>query len=252
MTRIDLNADLGEDESPEGIARDLAIMEVITSCNIACGGHAGSAANMKIMINAAAERNVAAGAHPSYPDRANFGRKSMNISINDLKDSIKQQFETIRNIAYENGQSLHHIKPHGALYNDAQDDPVLAKLFVNLALGEELPLVGMTGSFMQNMASQCHLEFISEAFIDRRYNDQGRLVSRSKVGAVLTDDNDRLHQGFALATAENIRTETGNSITITADTLCLHADSEGSLNTARQMRKMLENAGIIVATPESS
>jgi UPF0271 protein len=151
---IDLNADLGEDESPDGIARDIAIMDIVSSCNIACGGHAGSPQTMRIMLAAAKARQIAPGAHPSYPDRSNFGRQSMAIAIEELEACLASQVLEITTIAEEVGVPLTHLKPHGALYNDAQDDPDLASLLVELATRNSLALVGMPGSLIQKMAME--------------------------------------------------------------------------------------------------
>jgi len=241
---IDLNADLGEDESEEAVARDLAMMNIVSSCNIACGGHAGSMVLMKRMLVAAKEKAVAAGAHPSYPDRENFGRLSINISDTDLEKSLKSQLRAIKTAAAETAMQLHHIKPHGALYNDAQDQEHLADILVKLAISEQLPLVGMPQSLLQKKAGSAGALFIAEAFIDRQYTDNSRLVSRTESGAVIEQDAERLKQGVALAMGKPIISNEGNAIHVSAQTLCLHSDSNGALETAKAMRKKLEQAGI--------
>lgn len=243
---IDLNADLGEDESKEAVARDLAMMDIVSSCNIACGGHAGSMALMKKMLVAAKKKGVAAGAHPSYPDRAHFGRLSLNISDTDLKKSLQNQLQTAKTAASESGMQLHHIKPHGALYNDAQDRENLADILVNLAISEQLPLVGMPQSILQEKAKAAGVRFIAEAFIDRQYTDYGRLVSRTESGAVIEQDAERVKQGVALAMSRPVISNKGNAIRISAQTLCLHSDSSGALETAQAMRRKLEQVGIKV------
>ncbi|GAB5488181.1 MAG: 5-oxoprolinase subunit PxpA [Parasphingorhabdus sp.] len=241
---IDLNADLGEDEGEEAIARDLAMMDIVSSCNIACGGHAGSMALMKRMLVAAKEKAVSAGAHPSYPDRENFGRLSVDISDADLEKSLQSQLQAVKTAATESAMQLHHIKPHGALYNDAQDQEHLADILVKLAISERLPLVGMPHSVLQRKAETASVRFIAEAFIDRQYTDNSRLVSRTESGAVIGEDADRLKQGVALAMNEPIISNEGNAIHVSAQTLCLHSDSNGALQTAKAMRKKLERVGI--------
>tara|TARA_R110000824_G_scaffold12043_2_gene52966 strand:+ start:3868 stop:4626 length:759 start_codon:yes stop_codon:yes gene_type:complete len=243
---IDLNADLGEDESPAGIMRDIAIMDVVSSCNIATGGHAGSLKSIRTMLTAAKANAIAPGAHPSYPDRAGFGRTSMDISLADLETSLTEQLRAIAVIAAEVGVSLTHIKPHGALYNDAQDNPKLSSLLVDIATRARLPLVGMAGSLIQRKASEQKIAFIAEAFIDRRYSEKGRLVPRSEAGAVIADEDDRIQQGLCLAKGTALTTQNGTPLTVETQSLCLHSDSNGALETAKKMRMTLEQAGISI------
>lgn len=248
---IDLNADLGEDETPEGIARDIAMMEVVSSCNIACGGHAGSPELATRMLAGAVQHQVAPGAHPSYPDRENFGRTSMEIAPERLTESLHQQVQMLVDAASQTGAEITHIKPHGALYNDAQDNEILSRILVNLAREYRLPLVGMAPSVFQKLADDQNMQFISEAFIDRRYSDNARLVPRNEPDAVIAEPQERLTQGLALAKGRPINTATGQELRIPADTLCLHSDSGGALETARSMRQELERHGIAVAVPQS-
>lgn len=243
---IDLNADLGEDESAAGIARDIEIMDIVSSCNIACGGHAGSPEVMRTILTAAKSRPIASGAHPSYPDRAGFGRKSIDISLMDLEASLTKQLHDITAIAADVGVSLTHIKPHGALYNDAQDHPELSTLLVQMAGRANLTLVGMPGSLIQQKAADEEIPFIAEAFIDRQYSDNGRLVPRSQAGAVIPDEDDRIRQGVSLATGTPFLARNETALTIAAQTLCLHSDSDGALQTATRMRTALEQAGIVI------
>ncbi|WP_321324657.1 5-oxoprolinase subunit PxpA [uncultured Parasphingorhabdus sp.] len=249
--KIDLNADLGEDESPTGIARDIAIMDIVSSCNIATGGHAGSSESMRTMLMAAQTNAIAPGAHPSYPDRAGFGRQSLDIALADLATSLTEQLHAISAIAAEAGVSLTHIKPHGALYNDAQEDPELAGLLVEIAARYRLPLVGMDGSIVQQKAYARKIGFIAEAFIDRRYTDTGRLVPRSDEGAVIAEEEQRIRQGLDLASGKALTTQEGSSLTVHAQSLCLHSDSDGALETAKRMRIALEQAGIVIGPVRS-
>ncbi len=237
---IDLNADLGEDNSPEGTARDIAIMDIVSSCNIACGGHAGSPDSMRTMLTAAKARKLSAGAHPSYPDRVNFGRVSMDMEPAALKADLLRQVTMIQEIATEVGTSITHLKPHGALYNDAQDDELLAEILVEVAQSQHLPLVSMAGSAVHEEAKEAKLAFLSEAFIDRRYTERARLLPRSQEGAVIADDGERIRQALALAKGEPVTTAEGTSNVIQAETLCLHSDSDGALATAKAVRRALE------------
>lgn len=246
---IDLNADLGEDESVGGIARDIAIMDVISSCNIASGGHAGSPETMRAMLVAAKAKGVSAGAHPSYPDRANFGRTSMVMDFGSLKTSIMEQMESIEAIANHTAVQITHMKPHGALYNDAQDDETLAGMLVSIARAKSLALVGMGASIMGRIANESGVRFITEGFIDRQYTELSRLVPRSQKDAVICGDAERIQQGLALAKREAIATAGGQRTVILAETLCLHSDSDGALATAKEIRRALERAGIEIAAP---
>lgn len=247
MTKsIDLNVDLGEDESPTGIARDIAIMDIISSCNVACGGHAGSPATMSTMLRAAHNKDVAVGAHPSYPDRTNFGRQSMDISIEDLANALADQLKTIKAAARETGVIIRHLKPHGALYNDAQDDLPLSQLLVTMAKTEQWTLVGMSNSIMQTKAIEQDVHFLCEGFIDRRYDRFARLVSRTERGAVIDDDEGRVSQALALAQAKPVAANDGKRVLIAAQTLCLHSDSDGALGTAKAVSDILQENGFTI------
>ncbi|MEH6789440.1 5-oxoprolinase subunit PxpA [Parasphingorhabdus sp.] len=243
---IDLNADLGEDESPAGTARDLAIMDIVSRCNIACGGHAGSPSSMRKMLAAAGAKGIAAGAHPSYPDRDGFGRTSMDMSLADLEASLTGQLHDIRMIAEDVDVPLTHLKPHGALYNDAQDDPALAGLLTEVAATANLALVSMPGSLIEQMAAKRKVHFIAEAFIDRQYTSAGRLVPRNEAGAVIASEEDRIDQGLSLAKGTPLTARDGTKLLVKANSLCLHSDSTGAVETARLMRQALERAGITV------
>ena len=248
---IDLNADLGEDETAEGIARDVGMMEIVSSCNIACGGHAGSPELAARMLAAALQHKVAPGAHPSYPDRENFGRVSMAIAPDELAASLHAQVQLMLDAAKQTGAIITHIKPHGALYNDGQDSEILSRILVDLAKTHQLPLVGMAPSALRDHARDQNIRFIAEAFVDRRYDKNVRLVPRSQTDAVIADQQERLAQGLALAEGRPIKIAGGEELQISADTLCLHSDSNGALKTAQLMRLELERHGIAVGVPKS-
>lgn len=170
----------------------------------------------------------------------------MDISLADLEASLTQQLQDITTIAADVGVPLTHIKPHGALYNDAQDDPQLSTLLVDLADRANLALVGMPGSLVQQQAIDKGISFIGEAFIDRQYRSNGRLVPRSETGAVIADEGARIDQGIALATGTPFPAQNQTVLTIEAQTICLHSDSDGALETAKRMRAALEQAGIMI------
>jgi UPF0271 protein len=250
MTRsIDLNADLGEFDNPEALARDRAIMVQISSANIACGGHAGNDRTMIEMLEASAKAGVAAGAHPSYPDRANFGRTSIMISDAALSATLSDQILNLKRHADARGITLTHVKPHGQLYNDAADAPRLAELIAKV-IAQTLPnaaYVGLAGSQMALAAQAAGRTFIGEGFADRRYDSRGRLVSRNEAGAVLEIEAERIEQALDLARGKPIKSNDGKLMILNVDSICLHSDSEGALASARKIRAALDKAGIKVA-----
>lgn len=241
MQSIDLNADLGE-----GGAYDADLMGVVSSCNVACGGHAGEAASMARTVRLAIENGVSVGAHPSYPDREGFGRRSLSIGLDDLYDSLTMQAESLLDIAGELGASVRHLKPHGALYNDAARDAALADIVARTAA--ELPgdvcLVGPPGSELECAAAGNDLVFIAEAFVDRAYRPDGGLVSRDEDGAVHTDVDRMIAQALLLAIHQAVDTAGGRRIHVPARTLCVHGDTPGAAEAARAIRKALEAQGV--------
>ncbi len=241
MTSIDLNVDLGE-----GDAYDLSLLSVVSSCNIACGGHAGDAQSMAETVRAAVTRNVSVGAHPSYPDRDGFGRRSRYAEGSLLLASLSEQIEALRVIAIAEGAVLTHVKPHGALYNDAASDRVLAELVVEaIKQGtDSVSLVGPPASELQQAAGRHDLRFVSEAFVDRVYRSDGTLVPRSEPGAVLDDINTISTQATGLATAARVTAQNGDVISIVADTLCIHGDTENAYQVALAVRDVLKANGV--------
>lgn len=246
---IDLNADLGE--QPEFEARDIALMQHISSCNIACGGHAGDARSMALMLAAARDAGVAAGAHPSYPDRANFGRTSLEIPLPDLIASLIGQVRALEKIAAGQGIRLAHIKPHGALYNDLADRPDMAAA-VARALHEafpELALVGLAHGAFEDAARSAGARFIAEGFVDRGYTPARRLIPRRQPGALIEADDARAAQAVAIATGAPVTTSDGSPITILAQSLCIHSDSAGSEQTALRIANEMASMRVAIRAP---
>lgn len=243
---IDLNADLGEGE-----AGDADLLRIVSSCNIACGGHAGDADSIAATIGAALAIGVAIGAHPSYPDREGFGRRSHYMAGDDLHAALWAQALEFTGIAADLGARARHVKPHGALYNDAAVDARLADVVarVTAELPGRVALVGPGSSELELAARRCGIRFIAEAFADRRYRDDRTLVPRSAPGALITDLAASVAQALALARAEPIETDTGRRITVAAGTLCIHGDTPGATHTAAAIREALERCGIRIAAP---
>lgn len=246
---IDLNADLGEEPAEE--ARDIALMRHISSCNIACGGHAGDEGSMERMLLAARDAGVAAGAHPSYPDRAGFGRVSLDIPLPALIDSLLAQVEALAAIARRLGIALAHIKPHGMLYNDLADRPDMADA-IAAALHRAYPqlaLVGLAHGAFEQAAGAAGARFIAEGFVDRGYTPERRLIPRGQPGALIAGDEARAAQALAIATGQPLTASDGSLIRVGAQSLCIHSDSPGSEQTALRIAGVMASKGIAIKAP---
>ncbi len=249
MDMIDLNADLGEADNTEGLEREARIISYVSSANIACGGHAGDAASMRYMVKAARKHNTVIGAHPAYPDRDNFGRHSLklgsDISAHDLSQSLSEQIVQLCEIAAEENMVVSYVKPHGALYNDAVFDGALSDLIAKTVynIDPELSLMGAPNSEMKRAARELGMRFISEGFIDRRYTDDGHLQSRTIDGAVLKTQDERLAQLNQILSSKSVTSASGKSLSLHVQSLCLHGDSDGAMETARQVRQAIQLAG---------
>ena len=252
MKTIDLNADIGEADTPEWAASEAAIVSAISSANIACGGHAGDAASMRLTVRNAKAAGVTIGAHPAYPDRVNFGRRSLvlgqDIDAKALADSLRAQIMNLVEICTTEGIALAYVKPHGALYNDSVFDTQKADLIASVIaeLNLDLTFLGGPNSQMERAAADHKLHFVAEGFIDRRYTDDGHLLSRKIDGAVIKDQTDRLNQARSLATTGQVQTHSGKMLTLKTGSLCVHGDSAGAVETAQQARAAIEAEGLII------
>ncbi len=238
--KICLNADIGEMPGPNGRALDRALLDIVTRCSVACGGHAGDTESMEATLKAADARNVLVGAHPSYPDVENFGRKSLKMPMADLRSAIVSQVRTLKAIAREKGVSITHLKPHGALYRDAASKREYAEMVINIAIQLEIPLlIGPPRSFMLTVAKEMDFPFLVEAFADRTYEANGSLADRGEPGAVIEDDNEAVAQTLQIVTRQQVTARNGKVLDMKVDTLCLHGDSPGSVSTAFAVRQGL-------------
>ncbi|MGI9273078.1 MAG: 5-oxoprolinase subunit PxpA [Woeseiaceae bacterium] len=243
MTTIDLNADLGE-----GGACDLELLDIVSSCNVACGGHAGDDESMQATICAAKAAGVAIGAHPSYPDRDGFGRRSRFLEGDALADAMLGQVSRFKAHVKSEAGILSHVKPHGALYNDAAIDSTLAEMIVSVVqrAAPDAAIVGPPDSALQKAARNAPVLFIGEAFVDRMYLPNGRLVPRVEPGAVHSDINTMTAQAVSLATSGTTTAQDGSVIKVAAKTLCIHGDSSGAAAVARAVRDVLQANGVDV------
>lgn len=248
LRSIDLSCDLGE--ALAGVD-DALLMPWLSSCSIACGGHAGDRSSMARAVAAAIEHGVAVGAHPSYPDRNGFGRESMHLNPIEVAESVHRQCSQLAEIASAAGVALRHVKPHGTLYNDLPDDEELAgEVFVSLASLEPRPLVyGLAGSGLDRIAAEAGLTFVHEAFADRRYRTAWHLQPRSEADAVLDDPGAGLRQVRLMIERRQVETLLEGRRTLPIDSVCVHGDTRGAVDLVRRIRSWLEENHVAVRPP---
>lgn len=237
MLICDLNCDMGE-----GMNNDAAIMPFITSANIACGFHAGSGDTIRHTMDLALKYNVFIGAHPSFYDKENFGRKEMHLSSDKLYAIVIEQLIKISLIAKEKGARLHHVKPHGALYNMAAKDVQMARTIAQAVkdFDESLILYGLTNSFLISEARAAGLKTANEVFADRTYQDDGSLTPRSQQNALIEDDEQCIRQVMRIIDKGEVITTSGNTIPIIADTICIHGDGKHAVSFAKKIHEALK------------
>jgi UPF0271 protein len=247
IKQLDLNADVGEGD-PE---TDEALLPLVTSANVACGAHAGDAQSMRATVTLAIRHGVAVGAHPGFNDREGFGRRPQRLTPDEIRGLLLSQLGALDAIARAEGTTLHHVKPHGALYNQAETDGALAAAIVAAirAFDASLPMVGRAGSAMEQAARAASHPFTSEAFADRRYRSDGTLLSRSEPGSVLTDPEEVARQVRGLVTDGEVLTSDGSRVAVSFGTLCVHGDTPGAAALALRVRRELEELGVSVSTP---
>jgi UPF0271 protein len=246
MRTIDLNCDLGE--LPEAIAdgRQEQLMPYFTSVNIACGGHAGDSQTMASTIEQALRYKVAVGAHPGYPDCANFGRIEMNLPPSAVAEFVFQQVGTLAEVAAACGSQLVHVKPHGALYNQAVHDRALATAIAEgvARWKKDVILVGLAGSPMLEVFQECGFRVAGEAFADRRYESDGTLRSRKHTDALIRDPAEASRQALDIAERRTVTAYDGSSIPVKAQTICVHSDTPDAVKIAAAIQQKLSQAGI--------
>ena len=246
MTTIDLNCDMGE-----GCGNDAELMKYISSANIACGFHAGNAETMRTTVRLAMEHDVAIGAHPGYPDPENFGRLAMKLSPKEVFEMVSEQIQALDQLCREAGGVLKHVKPHGALYNQAAKDAELAATIAEsvFRFDTKLILYGLSGSFLISEAEKAGLRSASEVFADRTYQPDGSLTSRSLSNALITDDALAVAQALEMIRSQTVTAVTGEKVKIVADTLCIHGDGDHAVDFATAIRKSLAENGVRVMSP---
>jgi UPF0271 protein len=249
MRTIDLNCDLGEDPASIAAGTDGALLRLVTSANIACGGHAGDERTMDAIVAEAARAGCAIGAHPGYPDRAGFGRLAMTLSPAELEAGASVQIGALRAIAARRGKDIAHLKPHGALYHAAMRDEAAARALGRAALSHGRPfMVGQSGAPALAVWRAMGLPTLAEAFADRRYEPDGSLRPRSAAGALITDEHEAADQALRIALGEAIDAG-GTPLRVPAHTICIHSDTPGALRAACAVREALEAHGVAVRPP---
>jgi UPF0271 protein len=243
MKIIDLNCDMGE-----GTGNDEAIMPFVSSANIACGYHAGNASTMNATVELAIKNGVAIGAHPSYHDIEGFGRREMVLSEKEIYEIVVYQVSALAGFVGIKGHKLHHVKPHGALYNMSANDPDIALAIVAAVkdLDPDLILYGLSGSALIKAGKIAGLRTCSEAFADRTYQNDGSLTSRTQPGAIITDFSKSFEQVLTMIGEQCVRTVSGDMISIEADTICIHGDHKDAAVFTKEMNKSLTAAGYLI------
>lgn len=242
---IDLNCDMGESFGAWTMGNDAELMNYVSSVNIACGFHAGDATVMRKTVETAIEKSVAIGAHPSFPDLQGFGRREMKMSATEVFDIVLYQISALKGICEAFGAKLHHVKPHGALYNQAAKDKKIASAIAAAvkAVDKNLILYGLSGSFSIDEAKNLNLRTASEVFADRTYRIDGSLTPRSLENALIKDSETAIRQVLQMIQAKTVTAISGEQIPIKAETVCIHGDGENALEFARQINRALrENA----------
>ena len=246
MFTIDLNCDLGE-----GFGSDQELMPLISSANIACGFHAGDSETMRRTVELALENGVAIGAHPGYKDKDNFGRTPMELTAGQVQELIAEQFDSLRSICDEQGARIRHVKPHGALYNQAAKDSELAAAIAESikSIDPNLILYGLSGSTMIEEAERLGLKTASEVFADRTYQSDGSLTPRTLPNALITDEMESTTQVLDMIRYGRVRSVDASMVAIHAETICIHGDGKNAVGFARLIRERLIAEGITISPP---
>lgn len=246
MAQVDLNCDMGESFGAYQMGTDLQIMPLVSSANIACGFHAGDPGVMHKTLAAAVAQGVAIGAHPGLPDLVGFGRRTMQITPQEAYDMVVYQVGALAGFAKAAGVNLHHVKPHGALYNMAAKDRALADAIARAVrdIDASLVLYGLAGSELIRAGEAAGLKVASEVFADRSYQADGSLTPRSQPNALLESDEEAVQHVLAMVTEKRVKAVTGEWVALEADTICIHGDGAHALSFAHKVKEALQQAGV--------
>ena len=243
---ININCDLGESSKLHSTENDPLLLEIVNSANIACGYHAGDRPTMEKTIEISKKNNVSIGAHPSFNDRENFGRKRLNLSSNEIQKLVIDQINILSNIANDKGIKVTHVKPHGALNNMACENYDLAKIISEaiIEVNKELIFLVPTGSQLESAGKKLNIKIAAEIFADRNYEDDGNLVSRSKKNAMITDPEIAKNHVIKMVQNQALNCYSGKQISCDIDSVCVHGDGKSAVNTAKLIREGLIKSGV--------
>jgi UPF0271 protein len=245
---LDLNADVGESFGPYTVGHDAGLMRSITSANVAAGVHAGDPSVLRATIRLARSHGVAVGAHPGFPDREGFGRREMRLAADEAEDLVLYQIAAVAGVAASEGLRLQHVKPHGALYNMAAVDSVMAKAVVKaiVAFDPSLIVVGPPASALLDAGRAAGLRIAAEGFADRAYQADGSLLSRRSAGAVISDIDAVVSRAVQIARDRTVLAEDGSLLALPVDTLCIHGDTPRADRLAERVRAGLAAASVTI------
>ncbi len=251
MTRIDLNSDIGESFGAYRMGMDEAVLEVITSANVACGWHAGDPMVMHKTVALAATRGVSVGAHPGYPDLLGFGRRGLDCTLEEVRNYVIYQVGALQAFCRAAGVPLAHVKPHGALYNTAVGDPRVGRAIMEAVAAVDpalyyVALAGAGAEEVKRQAAEVGIRVMFEAFPDRSYTPEGRLTPRSRPGAVIHNPEEAARRALQMARDGSVTATDGSVIALSAQTLCVHGDNPEALALVKTIRDTLSGAGIEV------
>ena len=243
---ININCDLGEKSKHHSNKHDPELLEIVNSANVACGFHAGDEETMNMVVQISKKNGVSIGAHPSFNDPENFGRKRINLSSSEIRKLIIDQYEILQNIAVKNDQIVSHIKPHGALNNMACEDIELSNTLAKAIkeIDKDLIYLVPTGSKMEEAANKLNMNIACEIFADRNYEDDGNLVSRKKPNALITDPEIAKKHVLSMVQNQALNCHSGKQIPCKIDSVCIHGDNISSLDTAKSIKKNLVENGL--------
>lgn len=247
--KVDLNCDLGEAFGNYSFGGDGQIIPLITSANIACGFHAGDQSVMNKTVQLAKENKVGIGAHPGLPDLQGFGRRNMDFSTKEIYDIVVYQLGALNGFCQIHNVKINHVKPHGALYQMGARDKEIAKAIAQAVydFDPEIIYIGLSNTFLITEAQRVGLTTASEVFADRRYEDDGQLVSRKESDALITDTNEAIDQVVNMVKFQKVITKNNNTIEIQADTICVHGDGEHALNFVSKIKERLMKEGVSIS-----
>ena len=248
MISIDLNCDMGESFGAWKMGNDAELMDYVSSVNIACGFHAGDATTMRQTIETAMKKDVAIGGHPSFPDLQGFGRRSMSLSPNEVFEIILYQVSAIKGMCEALGGKLHHVKPHGALYNQAAKDKNLAKAIAKAvySIDTNLILYGLSGSYMISEAEKFGLKTASEVFADRTYQIDGSLTPRTEPNALIHKTEKTISQVLQMVKKQTVTATNGEPVSLKAETICIHGDGKNAVEFAKEINQELRQNGVLI------